>query len=370
MEFLKKFFTKNDFPNNSPEAFWHWFSNHEKKFRRALKNNEHVHESFINPLSAKLNLMREGFSLLVGKNNDDKLELVISVDGILKNIVFAEELIALAPQNEHWEFKALKPAMPLEGTKLQMGGATFSTDNLYFKPIENPEYPDEIVLEIIHTEHNSALSHLYFHGVISFLDNYLGELFLSTSIDNLQLTGKENLSEDLVPITKLKDYIIWRQKEIDEDQYKSSYDTTLDKFSFLEASLENGKPLFATVNLELLDWPYKPAYPYTLIVEIKYDRAKEGLPSLQDKEKFDQFEIEISKALSDPSLYIKFGSQLADGNLFLIFMCKEFRQSSKIVDKIRQSHKFKITSTYNIFKDKYWKSLERFRMNPEEKDLF
>lgn len=369
MSFLKKFFTKEKQEPNSKEAFWEWFTSNEKKFRKAVRDQSNVHEIFINPLSAKLNLMREGFTLLIGMIGDDKVEMIISVDGVLKNIVFAEELIACAPSNEHWEFRALKPAIDVANFNLAIGGTNFTEENLFFNPIEETDYPDEIVIEVIHLEHKSEVSHLLIHGAITFLDNYLGELFFTTSIDNFKLSGKENFSEDAIPISKLKNYIIWRQKEIDESTTNHNYQSDSTNFSVLEGSTENGKPLFAHVNLELLDYEYKTSYPYTLILEIKYDRDPFGLPLKADKDKFDEFELLISTALDNSKNYLKFGRQTANGSLFIFFLCKEFRVCSKRVDEIKRAHKFKVTSSYNIYKDKYWRTLEGFRAKPEETEF-
>jgi hypothetical protein len=56
-----------------------------------------------------MNLKTDFF--LTGMYNDDTVELVLTADGAVKNIVFVEELVNSAPKIEGWKFTALKPAL-------------------------------------------------------------------------------------------------------------------------------------------------------------------------------------------------------------------------------------------------------------------
>ena len=46
-----------------------------------------------------------------------------------------------------------------------------------------------------------------------FLDNFLGELNFVTTIDHVSVIGKKDAEKELVPIGKLKDFLMWREKE-------------------------------------------------------------------------------------------------------------------------------------------------------------
>ena len=63
---------------------------------------------------------------------------------------------------------------------------------------------------------------MFLNGVYMFLDIFLGELNVITSIDNINVASKRNFDQDLIPIHKLKDFLIWREKEFIE-KYSEIY---------------------------------------------------------------------------------------------------------------------------------------------------
>jgi len=63
------------------------------------------------------------------------------------------------------------------------------------------------------------------YGIYIFLDNYLGELDFLNNIDNLKVINKKEAEKELVSIGKLKDFLIWRQKEFIEKYEGVWYNT-------------------------------------------------------------------------------------------------------------------------------------------------
>ena len=82
----------------------------------------------------------------------------------------------------------------------------------------------------------------------------------------------------MIPIEKLKDFLLWRQKEFIEKYEGTRYNTENDSYNSLEATLNNGKPFFAIVNSALLDWDSKVSHPWILTIEIKYKGHENGMP--------------------------------------------------------------------------------------------
>src|SRR5690606_31259503 len=95
------------------------------------------------------------------------------------------------------------------------------------------------------------------NGTYIFLDNYLGELNFATVIDNITVIAQEDAENELIPIEKLKDFLIWRQKEFTEKYEGIRHDTKQDNHSGLEAELESGNKLIAIINSDLLNWDRK-----------------------------------------------------------------------------------------------------------------
>jgi hypothetical protein len=144
---------------------------------------------------------------------------------------------------------------------------------------EFAEYPDEIDITIVHNDLTEENKTQIRNGTYIFLDNYLGELDFVNNIDNVEIMhndnvtaiGKHEAQKELVPIAKLKDFLIWGQKEFIEKYEGVRYDTENDSYSVLEAELESGNTLVAVINTELLNWDSKASHSWISLLILKYN---------------------------------------------------------------------------------------------------
>ena len=211
------------------------------------------------------------------------------------------------------------------------------------------------------TEENKAQ---IINGIYIFLDNYLGELYFVNNIDNLTIIGKQQAQRELVPISRLKDFLTWRQKEFVEKYDGTRYDTENDPYSVLEANLESGDKLLAVVNTELLNWDGKASHSWISVLTLKYDGGNNnGMPDSNDYKLLDKIEEGLLLELKDSDGYLNIGRQTAKSERKIYFACKDFRQPSKVFFKAQQNYSHSFEIEYNIYKDKYWKSFERFNSN-------
>ena len=359
MSFLKNIFGNKDLPIKTYNDFWIWFQKNERAFYGIIKSGKNPEKDFFNKLSSILDELKGGFNYLAGMYDENTAELVFTPDGIINNIVFVEELVKSAPTIPNWKFTALKPALDIENVTIDMAGYRFDSENLSFYENTHPGYPDEIDIVIAHTDYKEEDKSTIISGTFIFLDNYLGELNAVTTIDNVKVIPKEQAEKDLIPIGKLKDYLIWREKEFVEKYNGFRYNTENDGYSTLEAELENGRPLIAIVNSSLLEWDCKASHPWMLKIEIKYDgENNNGLPNNDTYELLNKFEDEIMVELKDFDGYLNIGRQTADNLREIYFACNDFRKPSKILYNLTNKYSDKLELTYEIYKDKYWQSLE------------
>lgn len=361
MRFLKNLFGKKEQPIRSYEDFWAWFQTNELKFYAIVKSGKNPEKDFFDKLSPKLEELKDGFFYMSGMLDDNTAELVLTPDGMIKNIVFVEELVEAAPTIPNWKFTALKPALEIENVRIDMAGYSFDSENLSFYPMDNSNYPDEVDIVIVHNDYNEEDKSTITNGTYIFLDNYLGELNSVTTIDSLKVIPKEKAEKELIPISKLKNYLIWREKEFVEKYSGSRYNTDSYTYSCLEAELKNGRPLVAIVNRTLLEWDSQASHPWILEVEIKYDGDNNGMPDDETYEFLNNFEEEIMLDLKDFEGYLNIGRQTADNSREIYFACKDFRKPSKILYELTKKYSGQLDLTYDIYKDKYWRSYERFR---------
>jgi hypothetical protein len=301
---------------------------------------------------------------LTGMCDDNTAELVLTADGFTKNIVFVEELIAAAPKMDGWKFTALKPALDIKDVSIEMGGYNFTADNIHFYSNESAEYPDEIDITLVHDDLTEDNKNTITNGSYIFLDNFLGELDVANNIDNLIIIGRQEAQKELIPIVKLKDFLTWRQKEFIEKYDGVRYNTENDTYSVLEAKLESGNALIAVVNSELLNWDSKASHPWMAVFTVKYDGSKNnGMPNKDDYQLMDNIEQEMMQELKDADGYLNIARQTAKGERKIYFACKDFRKPSKIFFKLSQAYAGNFKIEYEIYKDKYWQSVERFNKN-------
>ncbi|HEY3405474.1 MAG TPA: DUF695 domain-containing protein [Ohtaekwangia sp.] len=360
MSFLKNIFSKKDEPVKNNAEFWEWFRKHERTFFHVIRTGNDIEEKFFNKLSPKLDELKSGYFFLTGMCDEHTAELVITPDGAIRNIVFVEELVAAAPVIPGWKFTALKPALDIESVRITMGDYSFDRDTLSFYSNDLKDYPDEIDITVIHRDYTEENKSTITNGTYIFIDNYIGELDSVTTIDNLIVAGKAEAGKELVPIGKLKAFLTWRQKEFIEKYEGVVPDGEDATHSVLEAELENGNKLVATVNTDILNWENKASHPWILCVGITFDgSASNGMPDKETYTRLDDIEERIVQDLSEKDGYINIGRQTADGLRNIYFACKDFRKPSRVLHAITLEHQGE-QITYDIYKDKYWRSLDRF----------
>lgn len=363
MNFLKNIFRREDESIKTYADFWAWFTQHEKDFFKIVKSGSRIEKDFFRKIGPRLAKLNDGFSYLAGMLDDGTAELVLTPDGVIKNIIFVEELVNAAPAIRGWKITALKPAIGKDAG-IKMDKYVFDTDTLSFYPNDNAEFPDEIDLTVVHKGYTETNSSQIITGACIFLDNYLGELNFITTVDNLRVTGNGEAVKQLIPIEKLSDYLEWRRKEFLEKYNRERYNTEKDNYALLEGRLENGEPLIAVVNTALLDWNSKPSHPWILEFRIKYNgRRNNGMPDDMTHELMYDLDDDLVKQLKDFDGYLNIGRQTAGNSREIYFACRDFRNSSKIAYETIKRYKGKLDVTYEIYKDKYWRSFERFRPN-------
>jgi hypothetical protein len=345
-------------PIQSYADFWGWFAEHQSGFHKIVqtKDSARIEQEIFAPLSASLEQIKDGFFFLVGMLDGSTAELVFTADGNPKNIVFVEELVAVAPALPGWQFTSLK--QPAEGFSIRMNGVDFGPDSLGFYPVDHEETPDLVDVTVVHAALDDSNADWAKQGAYIFLDNFLGELNFLTEIDQLNFRGKTGAERDLIPIDALPNYLETRKALFAEKYDGVRIFTDNDNYSLLEAQLDGGRTLLATVNADLLGWDKKASHPWMLIVTIKFDGENNmGLPDGETGDKLNEIEDAISSQLKDSDGYLNIGRQTADSERNIFFACVDFREPSKVAYQIQGRYNDTFAIDYNIFKDKYWQSV-------------
>ncbi|GHT40677.1 hypothetical protein FACS189437_06620 [Bacteroidia bacterium] len=228
---------------------------------------------------------------------------------------------------------------------------------------DNPNFSDEVDITIVYNDFKEEDRETIISGIYVFIDNYLGELYSATTIDNLNIIGIKEVTKELIPIEKLKSYLIWREKEFVE-KYEGERDhTENDSYSTLEAKTKDGNPIIAVANSTVLEWDRKASHPYILKISIPYDgENNNGLPDKETFNRLNKIEDELMLKLEDSAGFLNVCHTTGDNEREIYFACKDFRKPSKVLCQIIKNYQDKLDVSYDIYKDKYWQSLEWFRI--------
>jgi hypothetical protein len=339
MSFLKKLFGGKKPEINSYADFWAWFQAHEKTFYRAVKNEDNIDGNFFSLLSPALDALGHNFYFVTGMFNPSTVELIITAEGHVNTFVFVEELIAAAPKIEGWRFTAHKPVLDIADANIHMSGYIFNKDSLQFYPVEFSDYPDQIELVVVHPELTEDNKETIGSGVHIFLDNYLGEVNFATMVDHVHVQGPGEDHPDLIPIIKLKDYLLWREKEFIEKYEGLRHQTEDDTYNSMEATGEDGTPVIGVMNADLLRWDRKASHPWLLQVDMAYEKdERSGMPDEATYALLDEAEEALNASLKDFEGYLNIGRITTNGVRTVYFACREFRKPSLVSYAVGQEY--------------------------------
>jgi hypothetical protein len=97
---------------------------------------------------------------------------------------------------------------------------------------------------------------------------------------------------------------------------------------------------------------------------IKYDGSyNNGMPNNTDYDTLGNIEEEIMTFLKDKDGFLNVGRQTANGERAIYFACKDFRKPSKVFYETQKKYANNFEIDYEIYKDKYWQTFERFKQN-------
>ncbi|MEM6263972.1 MAG: DUF695 domain-containing protein, partial [Bacteroidota bacterium] len=348
MRFIRSLFSKKEPPILTNVDFWEWFQVHEKKFFRAVSSEDlpKIEKVFFTQLEPRLHQINDGIWFLTGMYDDHTAELILTADGATESIAFAEELAAAAPELKNWKITSLKHPSPLNHFGIEIAGIKMDVTNLSFYAHEHPDMPDEVDIVITHKELDESNRTEITQGVYLALDNSLGELTSITSIDNVRIIHPSEAEKELIPITKLRDYLIWREKEFVEKYQGVRRDTEHDTYMTFETTFPDGMPGVAIMNEDLLNWDRKASHPWMSRVKIAYEAEKNGMPGEQTAVLLDEIEVEIMSELKDSDGYLNVGRLTYDSKREVFFACVEFRKPSKVLHALKKKSSRSMTIDY------------------------
>lgn len=347
-------------PIDKIATFWNWFASQAPSYRELLKANADVEDLIFEPLGEALSHIQKDIFFLLGYKDSGEAELILTADGNIKNMYLIDALIQHAPDLPHWKFIGHKKAMELENLHISIGAMEFNKDTIFFQPIEHENYPDLIDIEIYYTQFDPEEINAVHQGIFIFLDNFIGELNFVKLIDQIIIVEEVPNIENLVPISKLKDYLNWREKEFVENYQEQPLPEEF-HYSLMSAELQNGAILLAIINTDALQWETKAAFPWIGIITLHFELEEEGqFPNEATQEALEQIENKLCEHLNTAQEAIHIGRQTIQNKREIYFVAKDYNTLAKVFYASQQEHEsFRLES--EIYKDKYWRTFDKFQ---------
>ena len=355
--------------NDAAGLFWQWFVENEYRFRELEKNDSEQALAFLDELIRHMKPFNPWLKALAGPYSGNRYELIITADGDVALFCKVEELIEKAPALNNWKFTAHKPALGFEGISIDLYEKKFSVETTCFYPIIREEYPDEVSIVLTHVDYNEEEDDQFQAGGMIYLENGLGEENTATKIDHYE-TGPlpaAGSGIEVIPISKLADYLNWREKEFVEKYESFHAERPEESFNLLEAEDGEGKSMLATIDAGFREWPLRPAFPWLFQVDINYKADANGLPSSQQLQELQAIEDEIINLFKEQKTIYFIGHRTYDNVRNLYFYASEYKTGSKLLHRFVETFRADYTVLFFVRKDKYWQSMEMyFNVSPDD----
>jgi hypothetical protein len=274
-------------------------------------------------------------------------------------IAFIEMLVKHKPEIEGWQFKAFKdPVAKPESLLLRVNGIQIGSDNLFFVPLQDANYPDEINIGLVSSILTPKNQEVLVYGISSYVDMLLGDYQMVTAVDSFKIMLKSAVKQELIPIHKLGSFLKWREKELIEKYEPMPYDISQQKWEEFKARNAEGKnEIDVILDTNLLRWEGLIAYHWEMRLVLPNGIAQGlGKPIAE----FSQFESMALDYITAEKGCLYLGKIIGADYSELYFACKEFRDSSHAGYYVSQLFTDEIPIPYDIKRNRYRKELQQY----------
>ncbi len=196
--------------NEKAAIFWQWFekNHHQYLFINDIQDDDEK-ERMLDLFLTHLHVFNpELFFEIGGFPKNEKMDLIITAQGIVAQFESVEFLLSIAPQMKDWNFVAFKPAMGHNFTTT-IGDKVFDPQKIIFIPLESEEDPKWLGIEVCYPDFEEDERNEFILGTYLMLDVLLGEKSTALDIDFLDVVATpDDLAEfPFMHLSEIKDYI-------------------------------------------------------------------------------------------------------------------------------------------------------------------
>jgi hypothetical protein len=256
--------------------------------------------------------------------------------------------------------------MGFEETSIEMFDKEFNENTVKFYPTPDENFPDMISIVFTHVDFNEEEDEDFQTAMIIYIQNALGELNMVTELDYFDVTGEPDDKSILIPVTKLNEYLRWREKEFVEKYDQGTIEFPEDTYSTIEGEDAEGNVMMAIAVSSLEDWPYKPVFPWWVGVQMEYSATENGLPDEETLQQLHEIEDTIINLLIEKKDIVYAASKTFKGSRVAYFYSKGYKTPSILLHPFIEKYEGDLNLSFFIEKDKYWQRAAEFYGLDEE----
>jgi hypothetical protein len=195
--------TPPSFDKGDAKGFWRWFMTNEAALARAFSGapQEMAGNATGQALAAALTRYHKGLVFELGIRPEDRMDFVISADGIFDRFPAVIALKKAAPESKLFEVTAFRQAR--EGLVLEMNGARFSAGVARFAPLGPDNGGQKLDIAVFLDFQGLGEEHAT-QAAFILLDTTIGEYDMETLIGRVEVyEAAETEEAESMPLNEL-----------------------------------------------------------------------------------------------------------------------------------------------------------------------
>ena len=191
------------------KTFWKWFAKEKNKYLFLDQVEQNEKGILLDQFIKELHKYDKNIYFEIGGHPDDeKIDLIITAEGVKEYFDVVEFLADKAPKFKDWNIIAFKPPMGT-GFKVKLGEHEFEPGNTVFIPLRSEEEPDGIGIKVCFPNYTEEEQNIFTNGTFFMLDVILGEKSVANDINYVDVT---KTPDDLIKfpflyLSEIKEYI-------------------------------------------------------------------------------------------------------------------------------------------------------------------
>ncbi len=205
---------KEEFKNHTPDTrkaknFWKWFAKEKSNYLFLDQVSEDEKGRLLDVFIKELHKYSENLYFEIGGDpNNEKVDLIITAEGVREYFDTVEFLVSKAPKFKDWDIIAFKPPLGT-GFKVKLGEHEFEPSKTIFIPLSSEEEPDGIGIKVCFPNYTEEEQNIFTNGTFFMLDVILGEKSVALDIDYIDVvkTPEDIVKHPFMHLSEIKGYI-------------------------------------------------------------------------------------------------------------------------------------------------------------------